>query len=253
MFRKCNTITKQTVFKKHTTESFIGKAKKIHGDRYDYSKTEYVDYNTPLTIICPEHGEFYQKPNSHLQGCGCKKCNYQLINKDRKLTTEEFIKRARDIHGNKYDYSKVEYINNKTKVCIICHEHGEFWQTPGNHINGAGCPDCQNSRGENECANILLNKKISYIREKKFEWLGNQKLDFYLPDFNIGIEYQGIQHFEPRDFAGKGKKWAENVFKQCIIRDKNKKRLCEENNVQLFYITYKENIEYKLNEILKNI
>ena len=117
---------------------FIKKAKEIHGDKYDYSKVEYKNSNTKVCIICPEHGEFWQLPYHHLHGCGCSKCR----SKKMTLTTEEFIERAKEIHGDKYDYSKTEYVDNKTKICIICPIHGEFWQIPLNHLQNKGCPYC---------------------------------------------------------------------------------------------------------------
>lgn len=124
-----------------TTEEFIIRANKIQGNKYDYSKVEYVDYNTKVCIICPEHGEFYQTPNKHLLGQGCPKCG-----NTKKLSLTEFIERSRKIHGNKYDYSKSRYVNNGTKVCIICPIHGEFWQTPHNHLIGRGCNKCKNNK-----------------------------------------------------------------------------------------------------------
>lgn len=106
------------------------KAKAIHGNKYDYSKVNYVNTKEKVCIICPTHGEFWQRPNGHLNGLGCDKCG-----KTYSYTTEEFIEKAKQIHGNKYDYSKVKYINAQTKVCIICPIHGEFWQTPYKHLN----------------------------------------------------------------------------------------------------------------------
>ena len=121
-----------------TTEQFIEKAKQIHGNKYDYSKVEYVNNHTKVCIICPEHGEFWQTPNSHLNGNGCSSCKGL-----KKLTTKEFIERAKQVHGNKYDYSKTIYVNKRTKVCIICPIHGEFYQTPHNHVyQKQGCPEC---------------------------------------------------------------------------------------------------------------
>ena len=105
-----------------TKEDFISKAISVHGDKYDYSKVDYVDCFTEVTIICPVHGEFQQSPHIHLQGAGCKKCS----NYNNRYTTETFIEAAREIHGDKYDYSKVEYINSTTEVTIICPIHGEF-------------------------------------------------------------------------------------------------------------------------------
>ena len=109
------------------TKEFIEKAKRIHGDKYDYSKVKYVNNRTKVCIICPEHGEFWQRPTSHLKGCICYRCSQKAkAKKQKKSSTNEFIEKAKKIHGDKYDYSKVEYINAKTKVCIICPEHGEF-------------------------------------------------------------------------------------------------------------------------------
>ena len=122
---------------KLTTEEFIKRAKEIHGDKYDYSKVDYKNTKTKVTIICPTHGKFGQTPSLHLQGQGCPKCSNNV-----RLTTKEFIKNAKEIHADKYDYSKVDYKNSSTKVCIICSDHGEFEQRPGDHLKGKGCPRC---------------------------------------------------------------------------------------------------------------
>ena len=128
--------------KKLTTEQFIEKARKIHGDKYNYSQVEYIDAKTKVKIICPEHGEFYISPNKHLIGQRCKMCSRKEFSKAQTLTTEQFIEKAKQIHGDKYDYSKVNYINSQIKISIICPEHGEFWQTPNSHLQGNGCPIC---------------------------------------------------------------------------------------------------------------
>ena len=122
---------------KLSTEEFINKARAVHGDRYDYSKVEYVDNKTEVCIICPEHGEFWQKPKNHLSGYGCPICSGR-----KKMRTIDFIKRAKQVHGDKYDYSKADYKGNSEEVCIICPEHGEFWQRAGNHLKGFGCKQC---------------------------------------------------------------------------------------------------------------
>ena len=129
--------------KKLTTEDFIRRAKEVHGDKYDYSKVDYIDNRTKVCIICPEHGEFWQQPRNHLLGQACPKCAYKTRWESRgRITTENFIKKARKAHGDKYDYSKVEYKGTHTKVCIICQEHGEFLQTPHNHLHSQGCLAC---------------------------------------------------------------------------------------------------------------
>lgn len=122
---------------RETTSGFIYRAKKIHGDRYDYSYVDYKDSKTPVKILCKEHGLFEQKPVNHLRGKGCPVCGGGY-----RHTNEQFIADANKIHGGIYDYSKTQYHNAYTKVCIICPEHGEFWQTPHAHLNGQGCPKC---------------------------------------------------------------------------------------------------------------
>ena len=127
-----------TMGKHRTAEEFINDAKKVHGDKYDYSKAIFTRMADKVTIICPEHGAFEQRAIEHLEGSGCPKCALQK----RTMTKEDFIARANIIHHSKYDYSKVVYVNTETKVCIICPEHGEFWQTPHMHLDGQGCPKC---------------------------------------------------------------------------------------------------------------
>ena len=131
--------------KRKTKEEFIEDAKKVHGNKYDYSKVNYVNNKTKVIITCPIHGDFLQRPDRHLFGCGCNKCGYDNTAEKCKTSLEDFIKRAKEIHGDKYDYSKVVYVNNHTKVCIICPIHGEFWQTPRTHLMGRGCPICNES------------------------------------------------------------------------------------------------------------
>jgi len=122
--------------KRKTTEEFIEMAKSIHGDRYDYSLVEYKNNKTKVKIICPVHGVFEQKPIHHLRGHGCHECG------DKRLTTKQFIEKVKSIHKDKYDYSLVEYKNNKTKVKIICPVHGPFEQRPNDHLRGRGCFKC---------------------------------------------------------------------------------------------------------------
>lgn len=124
--------------RKLTTAEFIARAIAVHGDRYDYSKTIYVNNSTKVCIICPEHGEFWQLPGNHLK-YNCQKCAGNYLK-----SKADFVTKANKKHGfGRYDYSKVEYINAHTKVCITCPEHGEFWQTPDKHTNeGTACPKC---------------------------------------------------------------------------------------------------------------
>jgi very-short-patch-repair endonuclease len=222
---------------KMSLNEFIDKAKKVHNSKYDYSKTNYINSMTKVCIICPEHGEFWQTPGNHLQGQRCPKCDGSY-----KFSITEFIQNAKKIHGNKYDYSKVNYINCDIKVCIICPEHGEFWQTPYLHTHGCGCPLCKESKLEREVRTLLLSNNIQFECQKSFTWLGRQRLDFYLPDYNIAIECQGEQHFRPiKHFGG------EKRFKDVLERDCRKKKLCNDNNVTILYVNYntkEKDIEY---------
>jgi hypothetical protein len=228
-------------------EDFIKKARKVHGVKYDYSKVDYVNSKTKVCIICPEHGhgEFWQTPSNHLNGKGCQKCGGSYV-----PTTEEWIASVNEVHGGKYDYTNVTYVNSATKVCIICPEHGEFWQTPNHHIRGIGCPKCNLSHLERDVMNYLDEVEITYDYQKRFNWLGKQSLDFYLPDYNVGIECQGKQHFFPIDFAGKGVEWACKEFDENILRDKKKKKLCEKHGMKLLYFGNIPNHDTFLGEVV---
>ena len=143
---KCNAEKRSNSFK----EQYIEKSIKTHGNKYDYSKIVYVNAKTPVCIICPEHGEFWQTMDAHVHGEGCPECAKLKISETKTKTTEYFVKKSKEIHGNKYDYSKIVYQYNSDKVCIICPEHGEFWQTPNNHLCGNGCPRCSGKNKDTE-------------------------------------------------------------------------------------------------------
>lgn len=155
------------------TESFIAKARKRHGDKYDYSKVVYRRTDEKVCIVCPEHGEFWQEPHNHIQGAGCPKCSNMYS-----PSTEEFIAAARAVHGDKYDYSKAVYNGNKRKLCVVCPEHGEFWITPNNHISKkVGCSRCTGYYDLTieefiDEANKRFNNKYDY---SKAVWRGFQK------------------------------------------------------------------------------
>ena len=167
--------------RRKTTEQFIEEARKIHGDRYDYSKVEYITDKDPVIIICPIHGEFTQTPVKHLSGHGCHKCA------GREWTVQDFIIEARKIHGDKYDYSKVEFEKghkNSKKLTIICPKHGEFQQEAWSHLGlKCGCPKCNESKGEKLVSNILKSLNINYnsqYRIKNPYDSHNFVLDFYI-------------------------------------------------------------------------
>jgi very-short-patch-repair endonuclease len=190
---------------KSTKEEFILKSLNIHGSKYDYSNVEYIGNKDKVIIICPVHGEFLQRPNDHLSGYGCKDCQYDKISKENKFNNEIFIERATKIHNGKFDYSLVEYDGYENKLKIICHKHGEFNQSPHNHLSGMGCPSCRESLGEKKVAEILMRHNIKFKRQVTFDDLrdiSNLYYDFYLPDHKIFIEYEGYQHYKPINFFG---------------------------------------------------
>ena len=226
-------------------EDFVKKADEVHNGKYGYQKVKYENNRTKVCIICPKHGEFWQTPSSHTRGYGCSKCSGVYS-----PTTEEWIDSAREFHKDKYDYDKVKYIDAFTKVCIICKDHGEFWQLPNSHMQGNGCPKCNLSHLERDVMKCLDEHGITYDYQKRFDWLGKQSLDFYLPDYNVGIECQGEQHFFPVDFVGKGDGWACKKFNKTISTDKRKKALCEENGVKLLYFGNVPNYNTFLGEVV---
>lgn len=229
---KCKTA-KVANIKKLTKDAFITRAREVHSDKYGYSKVEYVNNSTKVCIICPEHGEFWQRPDSHMNGKGCGECGKLILGKSRISTTEEFITKAIEVHGDKYDYSKVEYTGCYDKVNIICPIHGEFYQRADYHLSGNGCPKCSESKLERNVRLMLEKNEIKYEPQKTFEWLvynSNQYLDFFLPDYNIAIECQGEQHFKPIEYFG-----GEDAFRKRQNLDENKKKLCNENGIKLIY------------------
>jgi len=217
---------------KLTFKEFINKAKQIHGNKYDYSLVDYKNNKTKIKIICPKHGIFEQIPNAHLNGQGCIICSGRF-----NYTTKEFIEKAKVVHGDKYDYSLVDYKNNYTKVKIICPKHGIFEQSFKQHISlKHGCPICNESKGERVVAKYLNSKNIQYIREHRFNDCVNKQplpFDFYLPNKNILIEFDGKQHYEPVKFFG-----GEKGLKYRQQNDTIKTEYCMSNNIKLIRINY---------------
>jgi len=226
-------------------EDFILESNKIHNNKYDYSESIYVNSSTKLKIKCPIHGVFEQSPNTHIsKKSGCHKCDSNR----RRLTVEEFIEKSNKVHNNKYKYTKTIYDNTRSKIIITCPQHGDFEQTPSNHIQGYGCPICNESKGEKEITKILKEKGINYIKQYKFDGCENKKalpFDFYLPDYNMCIEYDGEQHFKPIIYWGGDEK-----LKYIQNNDKIKNEYCKENNIRLIRIRYNEKNFNKLKFIL---
>jgi hypothetical protein len=240
--------------KKRTTQEFITLAKQVHGNKYDYSKSNYFSSEKPIEIICKLHGPFLQIAGNHLKGDNCPICVGH-----QKSNTIEFIKKSKLIHGDRFNYDKVEYKTNKTPVVITCPKlgHGDFIMKPNSHLGGSGCPICSESRGEKLLSLILKELNINFTRQAKFKDCTNlqtgkycRKLpfDFYLPDFNTVIEYDGVQHFKSVEFWG-----GDNSFKTQQVRDSIKNQYCEIHGIKMIRIPYTMNKEEIKPFIIKSL
>lgn len=215
-----------------TTEDFIEKAKEVWGDTYDYSKSTYTGSRNKIEIICPKHGSFFIRPSAHIyQHQGCHKCSIEKNSFKARSTSKEFIEKARRVHGDRYDYSKINYINRTTPVTIICPIHGEFQQTPRDHLDNCGCQICNLSKGELKVQKLIESKGINYIPQFHSKFLGLLSYDFYLPDFKIAIEYNGKQHYVPIEYFGGNKKLLEQQQ-----RDNRKANISSEQGIKLIII-----------------
>lgn len=145
-------------------EAFVSRSKNIHGNAYDYSKSVYLGARSKLEIVCPKHGSFWQTADSHLQGIGCAACGHAKAGLARSTSAKEaFIGKARQVHGRKYDYSKVEYVRALKKICIVCPKHGPWLQTPNNHLHGYGCSRCKSEA----LRATFVHKKADFIKRAK--------------------------------------------------------------------------------------
>lgn len=239
---------------RYNTQTWIEEAIKRFGNKYDYSKVQYKSAHEKVCIICPEHGEFWQTPANHLYGQGCQKCSYLQMRKDRQWSKEYFIEKAISVHGNRYDYSKVNYVNQNTKIEIVCPEHGSFYQIPSSHLRGSGCPICMCSHGERAISDYLDTNTIEYIREYNIEApielrkTGICRIDFYIPKYNLFIEYNGIQHYQAHEYFG-----GEEGLQKQIKRDDYVRQYAKQHNFNLLEIKYTDNINSVLNTYFDKI
>ena len=217
--------------KKLTTEQFIEKAKQIHGNKYDYSLVDYINSKTKVKIKCNNCGNIFEQiPDVHTNSRhGCTFCS-----PTSKLNTEQFVEKARIIHGDDYDYSLVEYKNSNTKIKIKCNNCKKiFEQRPYDHLKGCGCFCVY--KGEIEIENYLKENNISFEKTKKYSNLKDKSLlsyDFYLPSKNLLIEYNGEQHYK-----NKFKKTFHEWHRQ-LHHDWLKRKYAKDNNINLLIIPY---------------
>lgn len=235
--KNCPLCNPKKARQRKTTEEFIKEAKEVHGNKYDYSLVDYKNNNTKVKIICPVHGVFEQIPKEHLRGRNCSKCSGGV-----KDTKESFVQKAKLIHGeNAYDYSLVNYINSNTKIKIKCLECGnELVVLPNSFLQGRGCSHGRKSFGEKIIKQFLIENNINYIQEAVFVDLigingGKLRFDFWLPDLNTVIEFQGKQHYEIRE-SWDGKSDTNLNIRQ--LNDQIKRDYCRNNNIKEIEIPY---------------
>jgi|TARA_B110000971_G_C19989794_1_gene491374 hypothetical protein len=234
----------------HSGDEIIKMFKKKYGNKYDYSKTKYNKLRKKVKIICIMHNlEFEQTPDQHLLGKhGCEQCKKEYFSFSSKvrLTKKEILKRFKFHHGNNYKYPYFQYKEINQKINIICKKHGKFKQSIDSHTR-SGCPTCNASGGENKIRLFLIKNNIHYINEWKDHDCKHHNLlrfDFYLPDLNYIIEYDGKQHFMPISFFG-----GVESLKQTKIRDKIKNNWAKKNKIKLIRIKYDNE---KINNFLKS-
>ena len=236
---KCG-IETRTAIRKKPIEQFIEEATKIHGDKYDYSDVVYINSLTKISIICPLHGKFEQKPSVHLMDSACSICSHKEGGLKNRKTTEQFVEEAKQKHGDKYDYSKVDYNYTHENVVIVCNSHGEFRQKPVSHLRGAGCPMCVN-KTEAKMYETMKQIYPMMIRQFKQDWckrLLHLPFDFCIPECKIIIELDGAQHFRQiRNWSSPEEQFENDKYKEDCANENGYSviRLLQED---VFYDTY---------------
>ena len=215
-----------------TREEIINKFNEIHRNKYDYSKVIFNKMKEKVCIICPEHGEFWQTPQKHINGQGCPKCGIEKRSKNSILDIKTFTNRANKIHNYKYNYDLVNFKNLHSKIQIKCPKHGFFEQIAYDHLNGHGCPICgqQTSNAEIEIREFI--EKLGLITEVHVRnIIYPYEIDIYVPSIKIAIEYNGLR-------------WHSDQFKEDKNYHLNKTTLCEKQDIKLFHIFEDEWLEH---------
>lgn len=217
-------------------DDWVASCSETHNNKYDYTKVVYSKKDDYTIIICPIHGEFEQTLGSHKMGHGCAQCEFEKNGDRSRKSLDTFVAESREIHGDKYDYSKVEYMSNFIKVTIICMEHGEFAMTPSSHIHqGSSCPSCSNFKSENLCRRIIQTLTGRQFIKIRPPFLKGLELDGYCEELNLAFEYQGKQHYYYIPHFHR------NGIRDLIsqnLRDKIKKILCDKTGIRLITIPY---------------
>ena len=222
----CPLCGKQISRRKKTQEEFLKECEQVHGNKYNYSKTNYKDALAKVIIICKEHGKFEQVANEHLKGKGCEKCSYVKRGFNKRIGEDVLYEALLNVHDNKYKIEKCQLFNYKDTqkefIDIMCDKHGIFNQRISNHLHGQGCPKCgiSISKGEDEIMDFL-SKFIKVEQRIKLE--NKKEIDLFLPEFNIGIEYNGLR-------------WHSDLFQKNNNYHLDKSNYCSEQGIRLIHI-----------------
>ncbi len=250
----CNKFIKKAGTKKNT-ESFIYLSKETHKDWFDYSNTVYIDSKTRVDLKCNKCShEFKQKPCTNLSGKGCPNCwksRNRLPKYNSRNTLEDIEERCKVFFEDTLDFSNSEAKTSNEKISVFCKKcNNNFDQYTGHLVRGVGCQICsraeKQSKPEKLIESILKENRVKYECEKSFEGCSHKnklRFDFYLPELNTCIEYQGEQHYNPISIFG-----GEEALKKQIIKDQVKRKYCTDNNIKLLEISYRDSIEKVLKE-----
>jgi G:T-mismatch repair DNA endonuclease (very short patch repair protein) len=222
---------KSSAHLRDTTETVIAKFKEVHGDTYSYYKVDYKTSAEKVEIVCPIHGNFWQTPNKHMEGCGCQICGNDSGASKQVKTCQQAVDDFSKVHGDTYDYSETSYSSAMDKVKVICRIHGAFWQAATKHLAGQGCPICANkeSKAEKEIADFLEQTGTKVIRRDR-ELIKPKELDIVLPELNLAIEYNGLI-------------WHSERFKADARRHMvDKQKACAEKGIRLLHINSNEDL-----------
>lgn len=219
---------------RYDKNNFIKKSKSKHNNKYSYDLVHnFKNVRDHVLLICPIHGTFKQQVRNHLEGKGCPKCRYANLTRTSK---DDFLKKVIKIHGTKYTYNNLEeFVNYKNFIEINCPYHGTFFQKVRYHLEGCGCPKCKDSKGEKKIRIFLDERNLFYFEQQTFSDcispVGSLlKFDFYLPQYNLCIEFDGEQHFSPV--------FGEEAFEGTKERDLIKNNYCSERSINLLRIPY---------------
>ena len=245
--------------RKLTQEEFIQKAKEKFPN-LDYTKTIYTSRTQPILVTCPIHGDqVYTNAGNFLTSkYGCIECAKSSGNKQKSLKTrmsqDQFIEKGIQRFGNKYDYSKVSYINNDTKIVVICPIHGEFEIRPGDFLRQTGCPKCKpKSLREDFIEQWLKDNNISYKKQYRITLTNNKYafIDFIIND--VFVEYNGIQHYKDvKFFKNGGHNKIPFSFEKQKARDKLVQKYCNEHDIKIVWLNYQQT-DLEMIDVLKSI